>query len=37
MNLPVTVTGSNGFQNDLNMMKEWHWLPDGTPSDHRLQ
>lgn len=36
MNIPVTVYDENGFENELNMMWEWDWLPDGDPADHRL-
>lgn len=36
MNIPVTISKS-GFTNDLNMLWEWNWLPDGDPSDTRLQ
>lgn len=37
MNLPVGLKGPDGFLNEMNMMWEWDWLPDGDPADHRLQ
>jgi len=36
MNIPVYLKNTN-FENSLNMLWEWKWLPDGNPSDHRLQ
>jgi hypothetical protein len=37
MNIPVGLKGDNGFLNQMNMMWEWGWLPDGDPADTRLQ
>lgn len=36
MNLPVGIQGETEFLNEINMMWEWGWLPDGDPSDSRL-
>lgn len=36
MNIPVTIIGSSGFSNPLNMLMEWEWDANIEPLDTRL-